>query len=104
MKRKSIIYKKINTFFYKRTYSDKYKRDDICPLCNKQIIKEDNLYLLINNYKLFPNIFVHIDCVTTKKECVIKLTKSYKEYEDFKQKYIFWEKKIIIINFYIAWG
>ena len=91
MKKKSITYKKINTFFHKHTYGNRYKRDDICPLCNKQIIKGDNLYLLINNYRLFPNVFVHIDCITTEKECIIKLTKSYIKYENFKQKYIFWE-------------
>ncbi len=47
----------------------------------------------INNYRLFPNIFVHVNCVTTKKECIIKLAKSYKAYEDFKRKHIFWERK-----------
>ncbi len=93
MIRELITYKKINTFFRKLTYSNRYKRDDICPLCNKQIIEGDSLYLLINNYKLFPNVFVHVNCVTTKKECVIKLTKSYKKYKDIKQKFSFWESK-----------
>jgi len=93
MAKELVTYKKINTYFYKRRYSNRCKTRDICPICKKLILTGDHLYLLINNYKLFPNVFVHRDCITTKKECIIKLTKSYKKYEDFKDKYIFWEPK-----------
>ena len=40
-----------------------YKGIHICPLCRKEI-KQGKAYLLINNYKLFPNIIVHDWCVT----------------------------------------
>ena len=94
MSKEVVIYKKVKTFFRGLQYNNKYKRDDVCPLCNKQIIKGDNLYLLINNYKLFPNIFVHQSCVTTKKDCIIKLAKNYKEYKNFEKKYNYWIKRI----------
>ena len=94
MSKEAVIYNKIKTFFRKLKYSGKYKRDDVCLLCNKQIVKGDDIYLLINNYVLFPNIFVHVDCVTDKKDCVIKIAENYKEYKDFEKKYDYWIRRI----------
>ena len=42
---------------------DKYYIKRICPICRKELEKEDNVYQLINNYKLFPNILIHNICV-----------------------------------------
>ena len=39
------------------------KSDQICPLCRKKIKAKDKIYLLINNYKLFPNIIIHDECI-----------------------------------------
>jgi hypothetical protein len=46
-----------------------YKRrnyESICPLCKKKIEDGDRVYMLINNYKLFPNTIIHWRCVLTK--------------------------------------
>jgi len=96
MPKEVVIYKKIKTFFRKLQYIDRHRGKDVCPLCNKQIIKGDDLYLLINNYKLFPNIFVHQSCVITKKDCVVKLAKNYKKYKDFEKKYDYWIRRIYL--------
>ena len=58
-----ILYIKIDggpTSIRKLTYK---KGTNTCPLCRKQIKSGDETYLLINNYKLFPNVVVHIWCV-----------------------------------------
>jgi hypothetical protein len=34
---------------------------DICPFCQKDV-KEGTIYLLFNNWKLFPNIIIHFPC------------------------------------------
>ena len=34
---------------------------DICPICRENIIK-GGIILLLNNWKLFPNIIIHSDC------------------------------------------
>lgn len=34
---------------------------DICPFCQKNI-KEGSIFLLFNNWKLFPNTVVHFAC------------------------------------------
>ena len=36
-------------------------KPDICPICREDIIK-GGIILLLNNYKLFPNIIIHSDC------------------------------------------
>ena len=41
---------------------------DICPICKKDIEVDNNVLIVINNYKLFPNVFVHKDCIETKTE------------------------------------
>lgn len=34
----------------------------ICPCCNREIEIGSRVVLLINNYRLFPNILVHEEC------------------------------------------
>jgi hypothetical protein len=36
---------------------------DYCPFCKQNIKAGESLYTVINNYKLFPNIIVHKQCV-----------------------------------------
>lgn len=33
-----------------------------CPICKEKIKKNDTVYLIINNYKLFPNRVMHKSC------------------------------------------
>ena len=79
----------IKVFFYSRIYNSKHNQD-ICPLCFKKIQNKDEVYLIINNYILFPNIFVHRACVGSKEECVRQLKSSYDKYKKFIKKYSFW--------------
>ena len=37
-------------------------RTNICPLCREEIKVGVEAFLLINNYKLFPNVLVHKKC------------------------------------------
>ncbi len=34
----------------------------ICPICRKGVELYDDMYMLSNNYKLFPNAFIHKKC------------------------------------------
>jgi hypothetical protein len=40
-----------------------HKRSDICPICKEVVQAPQFAYLIINNYKLFPNVAAHQDCV-----------------------------------------
>lgn len=39
------------------------KKIHVSPLCQKSLILNDEIYLAMNNFKLFPNKFVHVKCV-----------------------------------------
>ena len=54
---------------------------DICPFC-KEYIKEGVVFLLTNNYQLFPNSFAHKNCCEkfkTRKEAIQHLSKDYEK-------------------------
>lgn len=36
---------------------------DYCPFCKQNIKAGEPLFLVLNNYKLFPNVIVHKNCV-----------------------------------------
>jgi hypothetical protein len=61
MKKIKVIVDGVPTHIRKLNYI-KAGGDDICPLCRKKI-KQGEAYLLINNYKLFPNVVIHDWCV-----------------------------------------
>ena len=59
---------------------------DICPLCQKEI-RDGVIFLFFNNYKLFPNIFVHFACQNgfPNEEAVVKyLYEDYQEALEYK--------------------
>lgn len=94
MKKTSIIYQGTKVLFIKRNmnYDDK-----MCPLCGKKISKGLSVYLIVNNYVLFPNVFVHSKCVPSEKEyikpkeeCVKQLTSSYTKFRNFLKRNKFW--------------
>jgi len=53
----------------------KCDRVSICPLCRKEIETDDSVFLLINNYRLFPNILIHEECVKQDLATVIIILK-----------------------------
>ena len=54
----------------------------ICPLCRKEIKAPNKAYLLINNYKLFPNVLIHKGCIFNSWEGIIIQLKN--DYESAK--------------------
>jgi hypothetical protein len=62
-------------------------KGDICPLCKQKIKPDVETYIVINNYVLFPNCWVHKDCVNGEfQHSAEKMTKDYEE----AKKYIYW--------------
>jgi len=73
----------------------KLGREDYCPLCNKKFEEETttDIYLIINNYKLFPNTFCHAECIDrlpSLQNVASVLSAFYTLYKDMKQE--LWEK------------
>lgn len=54
---------------------------DICPLCRRQFGPEDEIYLILNNFKLFPNAMCHTGCVDGpgKEEAIRLLDAAYSD-------------------------
>lgn len=84
-----ISYNKIPVTFHDRIYNHKYNKD-VCPLCLKKLQDKDEVYLIINNYTFFPNIFVHKACVGSKRKCIAYLITSYRNAKKIIKKYSFW--------------
>lgn len=60
---------------------------DICPICMEEIILNDTIQIMYNNFKLFPNIMVHKKCVDAQsdkqlKETIRDLEKSYSTFKE----------------------
>lgn len=64
-----------------------------CPLCGENVFGE-TVYMLINNYEMFPNILVHQACAPEMTEEVInQIHNNYLEYKAFEKKYRAWIHK-----------
>lgn len=86
-----IVYKGTKVFFHSMVYRDAIKmQEEWCAVCNKKIYKGDTIHLIMNNYKLFPNVYVHDACIEPKEECVEYLIRNYKEFKEFTDKYRAW--------------
>lgn len=56
----------------------------ICKMCHNEVLAKEFVYLLINNYKSFPNCWVHSKCFHNwTPEQVMKMLKS--DYEIAKR-------------------
>ncbi len=59
---------------------------DICPFCREEI-KDRTILLLLNNFKLFPNVIVHEDCCDhfpTKENAIADLHADHQEALKYK--------------------
>lgn len=68
-----------------------FQEYDTCPLCRNKI-KNCSLYLILNNFKKFPNTVCHAECVDkfkSRQEMAEALEKDYNEYLKYKH----WERK-----------
>lgn len=55
-----------------------------CAICKKEFKEGAKLTLLINNNKLFPNVWVHDDCIEDEElELIFEaLTKEYRKFKE----------------------
>lgn len=94
MHKETIIYQGTRVHFRALKYRNlDNERTDMCPLCRKKIVPGDDLWLIMNNYILFPNMFVHRNCVGTKRTCISKLVRERAAFRKVVAKYKFWIDK-----------
>ena len=69
--------------------SCKFEKDHFCAICNKKFEKGNDLYLIINNGVLFPNIWAHIKCVKSygKHISVMFIKHKWEEFNRISNKY-----------------
>uniref|UniRef100_A0A6M3LGD9 Uncharacterized protein n=1 Tax=viral metagenome TaxID=1070528 RepID=A0A6M3LGD9_9ZZZZ len=48
---------------YLREMKCKVKDGRICPLCRKEILYDEDIIFIVNNYVLFPNTTIHKKCL-----------------------------------------
>lgn len=64
-----------------------------CPICNNEINFNDKIYLIINNFELFPNVLVHIKCVDddcNKDVLIRELRSHWLRGQKYKEEYGMW--------------
>lgn len=62
-------------------------KDTVCPVCLKRFEVGEQVELTINNYKLFPNCFIHCDCIGEDRIATyISLRDSYRALKEQKDK------------------
>lgn len=66
-----------------------FKEDHFCAICNKRFKRDDNLYLIINNGVLFPNVWAHKKCVKNygKYVSVMFIKHRWEEFNKISNKY-----------------
>lgn len=69
------------------TNLDMFTKD--CPVCRKKI-EGGKMYIIINNYILFPNICIHEDCLSSWDEIFTFLKKDYKDGLEMRSYYKCW--------------
>ena len=72
---------------------DKHDPGRICPVCNQPLTIGKPAYMVINNYKMFPNTMIHKSCVKVSLTATtIDLTNQYDRFKDFMNKNKAWER------------
>lgn len=69
-------------------------RAKYCVICNKPIKDGDKISLLMNNHKLFPNVWIHDSAITDKydaKWTIEYIIYKYKKYLSHKNERDIWE-------------
>lgn len=68
--------------------------NEYCVICEKKIKMGDEISLLMNNNKLFPNIWIHNKHISDKYDLKWTMTYiiyKYQKYLSFKNEYKIWE-------------
>ena len=72
---------------------DKHDPGRVCPICNQPLTIGKPAYMVINNYRMFPNTLIHKSCVKVSLTATtLDLIKSYDKFEDFINKNKAWAK------------
>jgi hypothetical protein len=72
---------------------DKHDPDRICPICNQPLTIGKPAYMVINNYRMFPNTLIHKSCVKVSLTATtLDLIKSFDQFKDFMNKNKAWAK------------
>lgn len=72
---------------------DKNDPDRVCPICNQPLTIGKPAYMVINNYKMFPNVMIHKSCVKVNLTATtIDLTNQYDMFKAFLNKNKAWAK------------
>jgi hypothetical protein len=66
------------------------KKPEICPICMKELVESDGLYLVISNQAGVPNRVLHKTCVTTQQETMDKLGVLYEEAQIMHKQFGHW--------------
>ncbi len=48
------------------------KHASVCPLCRQEMVSGNDTYVIITNYRLFPNTSIHLECKTQDWPTIIK--------------------------------
>jgi len=93
----NVKYKDTDVIFIELTYKKnvlKRKNYYYCPLCTELIKSKDTVYLVINNFRIFPNILIHKNCYDEEhpKGVVRALENHYEQAKKYKQEYEMWWK------------
>lgn len=63
----------------------------VCPLCNKDLVVGEMVYLVMNNNKLFPNTVIHKLCTNNDlHSTTLQLIQNYNSYKNLLEKYRAW--------------
>jgi len=72
-----------------------------CPICNLELKLNDEFYLVINNFNLFPNSLVHAKCIVKPSstpglfwmDFYDATERIYADYKMYKELYKAWIRK-----------
>lgn len=65
-----------------------------CPICNEKFNVNDSVQMILCNHILFPNGFIHSDCIVDGRyETAVLLTSMYKDYIKYMEAHKAWRNK-----------
>jgi hypothetical protein len=78
----------IPCWWYEFKSVNKYGVKKYCPLCGEELCESNDCILIINNQKLFPNVWCHTLCVPNglTEEVVLLIKKHYEDSVVFLKK------------------
>lgn len=85
----------VRSFTWGRNW-EKWHPDKPCPVCREKFERNEPGLLLINNFTLFPNAFVHTACAglfPDQWSMIESIAADYASYRQFREEYRAWIPK-----------